>query len=163
MNNLQNEELLIQENIGLVIHIAQSFKPRNPLELDEYVQLGRIGLLKAIRNYDSSKAALTTFAWYYISGEIKRYLQSEKRFSSKHLCTDAYDTESTPQLNVEDYLPSCLTTTEKFIVLKRLEKYSFREIGNLLGGKPRGWTDKQYHKAVKKIKDYYEEENIVCK
>ena len=61
-NRIEREGLL-NENMGLVVSLAQSFKPRCSLELDEYIQSGRIGLWKAINKHDPKKGALSTIAW----------------------------------------------------------------------------------------------------
>ena len=68
------EQQLILDNMGLVVSLARSFSPRNQQELEEYIQSGRIGLWRAVKNYNSSKGALSTLAWNYIRWEIIRNL-----------------------------------------------------------------------------------------
>ena len=65
-----DENKLVQENLGLVITIAKKFKPINHDEYSEYVQIGSIALLRAIRKFDPSRAKLSTFAWRYITKAI---------------------------------------------------------------------------------------------
>ena len=62
---------LIEKNMGLVVSVVNSFKPRNQTEREDYVQAGRIGLWKALKKYDRSKGAvLSTYAWNPIRWEI---------------------------------------------------------------------------------------------
>ena len=49
---------LIEENMGLVVSVVNSFKPRNNTEREDYIQAGRIGLWKALKNYDPNRGAV---------------------------------------------------------------------------------------------------------
>lgn len=71
----QAEGELIAGNMGLVKSIAVRFMGRGE-ELDDLIQLGSIGLLKAARGYDESYGtAFSTYAVPMIIGEIRRYLR----------------------------------------------------------------------------------------
>ena len=65
--------------MGLVVSLARSFNPLNPIELDNYIQSGRIGLWKAIQKHDPKKGKLTTIAWNHIRWEIIRYIKKNKK------------------------------------------------------------------------------------
>lgn len=151
MSDKHNEELLIRENTGLIIHIAKIFRPRNPLELDEFVQLGRIGLLKAIRRYNSDKGSLSNYAWHCISGEIKRHLSKERKYEANKRIGES-EGALEPNTSLWEYLPESLTETEKEVIQRRLENNTFGQIGELLGGYKKGWANKVYHGAIKKIR-----------
>ena len=57
-----------------MLQIAHRHSKRDHrLELDDLIQMGQIGLLKAIPKYDISKASFNTYAYYYIWAEIDRY------------------------------------------------------------------------------------------
>ena len=69
------EEELIKENMGLVKIIAARFTGRGT-ELEDLVQIGAMGMLKAIRGYDSAfNTAFSTYAVPMIVGEIRRCLR----------------------------------------------------------------------------------------
>ena len=69
------EEQLISENSALVMSIAKRFLGRG-LDIDDIFQLGCVGMLKAIRNFDLSyNVAFSTYAVPMIMGEIKRYFR----------------------------------------------------------------------------------------
>lgn len=71
----ENETLLIGQNMGLVKTVAKRFS-FSGTEFEDLVQIGTIGLLKAIRNFDPSRGlALSTYAVPVIAGEIKKYLR----------------------------------------------------------------------------------------
>ena len=68
-------EDLINGNLRLVLSVIQSFKNRNE-NLDDLFQVGCIGLIKAIDNFDSSlDVKFSTYAVPMIIGELRRYLR----------------------------------------------------------------------------------------
>lgn len=70
-------EQLITENLGLVKSIALRFLGRGQ-DLEDLVQIGTIGMLKAIRGFDFSyNTAFSTYAVPLITGEIKRFLRDD--------------------------------------------------------------------------------------
>lgn len=71
------EERLMQMNSGLVNGIAHRFKGRG-VDFEDLVQIGSIGLLKAIRSFDMSRGnAFSTYAVPLIIGEIRRFLRDD--------------------------------------------------------------------------------------
>ena len=75
-DNLAREEL-INGNLRLVLSVIQRFTSRgeNP---DDLFQVGCIGLIKAIDNFDTSHLVkFSTYAVPMISGEIKRFLRDD--------------------------------------------------------------------------------------
>lgn len=146
-----SEEQLIHQNMGLVVQLAKSFHPHSAEELDEYIQLGRIGLLKAIRKHDPSRGALTTVAWHYIRWEIIRYLNANRQEHEVLFDEHAAPTAHSP---VWELLPDSLSDTERQVVTLRAEgNHTFREIGQILGGFTRGWANKVFKAALVKIRE----------
>ena len=69
------EEDLIRENLGLVRKIAMRFLDRGT-EYEDLVQIGTIGMLKAIRSFSMDRGtAFSTYAVPLIIGEIRRHLR----------------------------------------------------------------------------------------
>ncbi|MEU2623543.1 RNA polymerase sigma factor SigF [Streptomyces sp. NPDC007157] len=67
---------LIEMNMSLVRFAAGRFRSRGPEEMEDIVQVGMIGLIKAIDRFDLSREAeFTSFAIPYIVGEIKRFFR----------------------------------------------------------------------------------------
>lgn len=70
-------ELLLKENEGLVVHVARRFFNRG-CEQEDLFQIGRIGLMKAIRGFDVSRGlCFSTYAVPMIMGEIRRFLRDD--------------------------------------------------------------------------------------
>jgi len=70
-------EELIKSNTGLVRSIAVRFRDRG-LEYDDLMQIGTIGMLKAIRSFDLDRGTVfSTYAVPLIIGEIRRYLRDD--------------------------------------------------------------------------------------
>lgn len=68
-------EKLIEGNLRLVLSVIQKFTNRNE-NLDDLFQVGCIGLIKAIDNFDiSQNVRLSTYGVPMIIGEIRRYLR----------------------------------------------------------------------------------------
>lgn len=91
MNFTQNQELLersingdqkatsdlMEANMGLVRSIALRFKDRG-VEYEDLVQIGSIGMLKAIRSFDIARGTVfSTYAVPLIIGEIRRFIRDD--------------------------------------------------------------------------------------
>jgi RNA polymerase sporulation-specific sigma factor len=73
------KEELIRQNTGLVKSIALKFIGTG-YELDDILQIGFIGLIKAVDRFDSSYGVMfSTYAVPMILGEIRRYLRDDGR------------------------------------------------------------------------------------
>lgn len=70
-------ESLVEANRGLVRSIALRFRDRG-VEFEDLMQIGTIGMLKAIRSFDLSMGtAFSTYAVPLIFGEIRRHIRDE--------------------------------------------------------------------------------------
>ena len=70
-------EEMITLNMGLVRSLATRFRDRGT-EMEDLIQIGTIGMIKAIRSFDLSRG--TTFSTYavpLIVGEIRRHLRDD--------------------------------------------------------------------------------------
>ena len=71
------ESKLMELNSGLVNGLAYRFRGRGT-DFEDLVQIGSIGLLKAIRSFDLSRGfAFSTYAVPLIIGEIRRFLRDD--------------------------------------------------------------------------------------
>ncbi|WP_329371894.1 SigB/SigF/SigG family RNA polymerase sigma factor [Streptomyces sp. NBC_00669] len=67
---------LIEMNLALVYFVAGRYRNRPATDREEIVQVGTIGLIKAIDRFDLSRETeFTTFAIPYIVGEMKRFFR----------------------------------------------------------------------------------------
>ena len=71
------ENEILNGNIALVWSVARKFSNRG-YDLDDIFQIGCIGILKAIKNFDLSyDVRFSTYAVPLIMGEIKRFLRDD--------------------------------------------------------------------------------------
>ena len=74
-NDVDAREKLVCGNLRLVLSVIQRFSNRGE-EMDDLFQVGCIGLMKAIDNFDlSQNVRLSTYAVPMIIGEVRRYLR----------------------------------------------------------------------------------------
>nr|WP_206190904.1 SigB/SigF/SigG family RNA polymerase sigma factor [Streptomyces phaeochromogenes] len=67
---------LIEMNLSLVTFAARRFRNRGSGDMEDIVQVGTVGLIKAIDRFDLSREVeFTSFAIPYIAGEIKRFFR----------------------------------------------------------------------------------------
>jgi RNA polymerase sigma-B factor len=75
--DLQAREKLIEQYMSLVRSLARRYAYRGE-QLDDLVQIGAIGLIKAIDRFDINRGVeLTTYATPNIIGEIKRHFRDK--------------------------------------------------------------------------------------
>ena len=68
---------LMEINLGIVRSIALRFKDRG-VEYEDLIQIGSIGMLKAIRSFDLEKGTVfSTYAVPLIIGEIRRFIRDD--------------------------------------------------------------------------------------
>ncbi len=84
-------ELYIEGNLRLVLSIIQRFSGSNE-NVDDLFQIGCIGLMKAIDNFDTEQGVrFSTYAVPMIIGEIRRYLRDNNSIRvSRSLRDNAY-------------------------------------------------------------------------
>ncbi|WP_374011437.1 SigB/SigF/SigG family RNA polymerase sigma factor [uncultured Thomasclavelia sp.] len=71
------KELVVNQNLGLVWSIVHRFK-NNYYDKEDLFQIGCIGLMKAINNFDVNYGVqFSTYAVPIIMGEIKRYFRDD--------------------------------------------------------------------------------------
>jgi RNA polymerase sporulation-specific sigma factor len=116
------KEELINGNLKLVLSILKRFN-KEKYNLDDLFQVGVIGLIKAIDNFDLSyNLKLSTYACPLILGEIKRFIRDNNsirvsrsikdlayqilKYKDEYLKTNGYDAtnkEIADYLNIEEY------------------------------------------------------------
>ena len=71
------QDTLVKNNIGLVSAIVKKFLCRG-YEYEDLFQIGSIGLIKAIKNFDDKfNVRFSTYAVPMIMGEIKRFIRDD--------------------------------------------------------------------------------------
>lgn len=75
-------QVLIERNLRLVVHIAKKYQSGES-EIEDYISIGSIGLIKAINTFDDSKGKLVTYACRCIENELLMHLRGKKKFSKE--------------------------------------------------------------------------------
>lgn len=96
--------LLVEGNLKLVLSVVKKYNNRKE-NLDDIFQIGVLGLMKAIENFDISKNVLfSTYAVPMINGEIKRYLRDNNMLKiSRQLKDIAYKSLKAKEEYIEKY------------------------------------------------------------
>ena len=111
-------EKLINGNLKLVLSILKNYNNRTD-NMDDLFQIGTVGLIKAINNFDlSHEVKFSTYAVPMIIGEIKRFLRDNSTIRvSRSLKDTAY---------------KAITTREN-LMKKNLKEPSITEIAEEIG------------------------------
>ena len=77
--NYEARDLIVEGNIKLVLSVIKRFNNRGE-NLDDLFQVGAMGLIKAIDNFDFTHGVkFSTYAVPMIIGEIRRYLRDNSK------------------------------------------------------------------------------------
>ena len=101
--NRSAKNTLIEGNLKLVLSILRKYQNRCD-NLDDLFQIGTIGLIKAIDNFDLSFGVkFSTYAVLMIEGEIKRYIRDNNSIRvSRSLKDIAYKTLRLKESYIQD-------------------------------------------------------------
>ena len=89
----QAKNILIERNLRLVAHIVKKYCT-NPAEIDDYISIGTIGLIKAITSFELDKGTkLATYAARCIENEILMHLRAVKKFNNDVYLEDPIGTD----------------------------------------------------------------------
>ena len=134
------EEQLIKKHYGLVVSQALRFIGEDKQLLEDYIQVGLIGLLKAIRKYDEDRSKFSTFASVCIRNElinfINRSLKREKRLNiiyNSDLLLGLSKEYLTPPDTTLDPESKLLTEEERLIVTRKIQNCSDKEVAKEIG------------------------------
>ena len=93
-----NKDVMFNENSGLIWKAIKDMHlyATKDMELDDYYQIGSMGLLRAIDTYDTDKGTqFSTYAVKCIKNEIGQYFQSQERDKRKmNTVTTSYNVET---------------------------------------------------------------------
>ena len=133
MNNYkpsESENQRIKENYGLVVSLALSFSRSYNQDLEDYIQVGLIGLLKAIRKHDPERSKLSTYATVCIRNEIVKYTNKNKKNQFNASLENQAD--NSYQDSFWEYEPDSLSEQERSLLYMKRDNYSYQEISEEL-------------------------------
>lgn len=171
----------IVDNIKLVYHMVQQLPHINPNNYDDLVQIGRIGLIKAVSTFDETKGTkFATYASRCINNEIYMYFRKERTYNSDISLNEViYTGKDGENLELEDILGNEddfvdeigdeeVITNVLSIILNVMEPkeaiamlykisgiYTQREIGKSLG-LSQSYVSRLKEKAEQHLRRYFE-------
>jgi RNA polymerase sigma factor (sigma-70 family) len=152
-NTKELEELLVQQHYGLVVSQALSFCGQTGL-LEDYIQVGLIGLLKAIRNYEPARSKFSTFSTTCIKNEILRFKNKNKKHEN---CTNLIENVSyCEKIQLWEFFPDNLSEEEFFILSLKQSNFTRKEMCEALHCSKRK-VDQKINRLIKKLKFYNDE------
>ena len=119
---------LINGNLKLVLSILRKYNNRT-IDMDDLFQVGCVGLIKAIDNFDLSHGVMfSTYAVPMILGEVKRYLRDNNSVRiSRSIKDTAYKA-----LQVKEYLTNELGREPSILEISKKLGISEFEVSNAL-------------------------------
>ena len=129
----QARELYIKGNLRLVLSVIRRFQNSNE-NADDLFQIGCIGLIKAIDNFDTTlQVKFSTYAVPMIIGEIRRYLRDNNSIRvSRSLRDIAYKAIYTRETYMKRYLkePTVTEIAQEIGIEKEMIVYALDAIQN---------------------------------
>lgn len=181
----QAQKILVERNLRLVVHIVKKYQNAYG-EIEDFISIGCIGLIKAIRTFDDKKGRLATYACRCIENELLMFLRGKKKSSREvslfepigqdkegneiHLVDvieqDQPDIVENMELDGDirrlfDLIDESLTDRERQILVMRYGLYGNREvtqseIGQALGIS-RSYVSRIEKKALSKLREKFEQ------
>ena len=74
------QKILVERNLRLVVHIVKKYQNADE-DMEDFISIGCIGLIKAIRTFDEKKGRLATYACRCIENELLMFLRGKKKSS----------------------------------------------------------------------------------
>lgn len=149
-------EDLIEQNMGLVVSVVNSFNPKSDEEREEYIQAGRIGLWKALQKYDPDRGCkFSPFARNPIRWEIIKTINNGKKYDNQSCINNIIIgfLEVCSDDDFWEYIPEdILTEEEKKVIELRCMGHNFTEICKEIG-RGRHYTKKLFMSAIEKLRE----------
>lgn len=76
----QAQKILVERNLRLVVHIVKKYQNAEE-DIEDFISIGCIGLIKAIKTFDDKKGRLATYACRCIENELLMFLRGKKKSS----------------------------------------------------------------------------------
>ena len=73
-------QMLIERNLRLVAHIVKKYQNHEE-DMEDFISIGCIGLIKAVNTFDEGKGRLATYACRCIENELLMFLRGKKKSS----------------------------------------------------------------------------------
>lgn len=69
---------VVEKNLGLAYQVAQKWSQRYPgVQREDLEASAVLGLMRALETYEASKGSLSTYAYWWMEAEIRKFLEGE--------------------------------------------------------------------------------------
>lgn len=145
-------DTLIEHNLRLVAHIAKKYASSGG-EMDDYISIGTIGLIKGVDTFDRSKGSqLVTYISRCIENEVLMFLRSEKkRAGEMHLIDSIGEDKDGNALSLMDILCTRQDDVEEQVNTKLQWEKVCEIIGDTLNAREQSVINMRYGLAGEKI------------
>ncbi len=179
------QRILVERNLRLVVHIVKKYQNTDD-DMEDFISIGCIGLIKAIKTFDEKKGRLATYACRCIENELLMFLRGKKKSAREVSIFEpiGQDKEGNEihlvdviEQNQPDIVESMalngnirrllalmdtdLTDRERRIIIMRYGLYGNREVTqNEIGealGISRSYVSRIEKKALSKLREKFEE------
>ena len=177
------QRILVERNLRLVVHIVKKYQNTDD-DMEDFISIGCIGLIKAIKTFDEKKGRLATYACRCIENELLMFLRGKKKSAREVSEPIGQDKEGNEihlvdviEQNQPDIVESMalngnirrllalmdtdLTDRERRIIIMRYGLYGNREVTqNEIGealGISRSYVSRIEKKALSKLREKFEE------
>lgn len=120
---------LIERNMRLVAHVIKKFHPSHD-QIDDYISIGTIGLIKAISSYTpEKKTKLATYAARCIENEILMHLRAQKKIGKDISIYEPVGTDRDGQsLLIRDFLQLEEKSAHELLEAKDLVSHLYKNL-----------------------------------
>ena len=179
------QRILGERNLRLVVHIVKKYQNTDD-DMEDFISIGCIGLIKSIKTFDEKKGRLATYACRCIENELLMFLRGKKKSAREVSIFEpiGQDKEGNEihlvdviEQNQPDIVESMalngnirrllalmdtdLTDRERRIIIMRYGLYGNREVTqNEIGealGISRSYVSRIEKKALSKLREKFEE------
>lgn len=114
---------MAEDNINLIYFVLKQFNLCNPNGIEEYFDVGLLGLTKGIQTYTESKGSLPTYLVNCIKNEILMEMRNQKAVKRNNgVKPIPINTPTTDNLTIEDTIKSDFDMLEYEIKNERIKE-----------------------------------------
>lgn len=114
---------MAEDNINLIYFVLKQLNMYNRDGIDEYFDVGMLGLVKGLKTYSESKGAISTYLVNCIKNEILMELRNQKTVKRNNgVKPISISTPTTDNLTIEDTIKSDFDMLEHEIKNERIKE-----------------------------------------
>ena len=114
---------MAEDNINLIYFVLKQLNMYNKDGIDEYFDVGMLGLVKGLKTYSESKGVISTYLVKCIRNEIVMELRNQKTGKRNNgVKPISINTPTTDNLTIEDTIKSNFDMLESIIKKERIKE-----------------------------------------